>query len=108
VPYLLFIPFILIAIYYYLDQDNEIQRIKRNGVSVVGTIIHNKESGAKSMYRLGGNINDPTIKFFTEDGEEIIGNPIVGFISQQEVAVPSNVNVIYDRKDPKRFCIDIS
>ena len=82
------------------------REVKRNGVRVLGTIIHNTESGAKSFYRLGGNINTPTIKFVTERGQEIIGEPIAGFISQHEVIVPSTIYIIYDSRNPERFCID--
>ena len=59
-------------------------------------------------FQLGSNINNPTIKFTTSEGREIVGDPIVGFISQFEVVVPSQINIIYNSKNPKQFCLDVS
>lgn len=94
-----------LVIYFFLGKDTE-HALKQHGIRTTGIIIYNKESASKSMYRLGGNINHPTIKFITETGEEVVGQPISGFISQYEVLVPSQVKIIYDKRVPKRFCID--
>src|ERR1043165_7262569 len=105
--YLFFTAIVVFVIYYYLDQRGKINTIKYNGVKVVGTIIQNTENsnGQDGFGRLGGNINEPTIKFITKDGQEIIGKPVVRFVSQHEVVVPSKVYIIYDAKDPQKFFI---
>ena len=105
-PYLLFVPLLIYLIYYSFLEQTQTKEIKRNGIRTVGTIILNRESGAKSFYRLGGNINHPTIKFITAEGKEVIGEPIAAFISQHEVVVPSTIYIIYDLRNPERFCID--
>ncbi len=99
---------LIAALGYYFFQRNQTQNLKENGIKVTGTIVHNGQSGSGSNFRLGGNINNPTIQFVTKDGQEILGKPIVGFISQHEVIVPSNIDIIYDPKNPKRFCIDLN
>jgi hypothetical protein len=83
----------------------ERMELKHNGVKVVGTIVHNTDGSPNNMYRLGGNINNPTIRFITAEGKVITGKPILGFISQHEVVVPSEILIIYDRKKPSRFMI---
>jgi hypothetical protein len=104
VVYILIFLIIAILAYYCYDYIERVD-LKYNGVRAVGTIIHNEESFSKSMYRLGGNINNPTIKFVTADGKEIIGKPIIGFVSQHEVTVPSQISIIYDPKNPHKFMI---
>jgi hypothetical protein len=96
----------LVGLLTYFNQRNRIHSIKRNGVKTTGVIVTNKEFNPDSARRLGGNINDPTIKFATLDGQIIIGKPIVGFISQDEVAVPTEVNIVYNSRNPKQFYID--
>src|SRR5689334_2076274 len=93
----------LLACYSY-DYIKQVE-LKYHGSKTIGTIIHNKEMAARSMYRLGGNINIPTIQFVTADGKEIIGEPILGFVTQHEILVPSPIGIIYDRKRPSRFMI---
>jgi hypothetical protein len=56
--------------------------------------------------RLGGNISTPTIQYFTVEGQEMIGQPVVGFISQQEIVVGNSIDIIYETDDPKRFTVD--
>lgn len=102
--YLLIFLSIAIIVYYCNDYIKRLD-LKRNGIKTIGAIIYNKEISPRSMYRLGGNINSPTIRFITINGEEIIGQPILGFVSQHEVMVPSQVFIIYDRKEPGRFMI---
>jgi hypothetical protein len=74
-------------------------------VKTEGTIIENKEQ-QRWRDQLGGNINSPTIKFYTLDGQEIIGEPVTSFVSQFEVEVPSSINIIYNSKNPHQFYID--
>lgn len=102
--YVIIITFIA-ALGYYFFQRDQTQNLKENGVKVTGKIVHNGQDGANSNFRLGGNINNPTIQFITNEGQEILGKPIVGFISQHEVIVPSYIDLVYDPKKPKRFCI---
>lgn len=96
---------ILVLLVYWSNNYFKRADLRRNGIRTVGTIIHNEESFQTSKYRLGGNINNPTIKFITTDGKEIIGKPIIGFVSQHEVVVPSQVSIIYDVKKPYKFMI---
>jgi hypothetical protein len=100
--YFVLVVVVVIGIYYYREKAKELT-LKKNGIKVEGIIIDNVESSPNSRFRLGGNINNPTVKFFTEDGDEIVGRPIVGFISQYQVVVPSQITVIYDRKNPQKF-----
>jgi hypothetical protein len=86
-------------------EKGKVRKIKRNGVRTLGVIVFSEESNSNSMFRLGGNINNPVIKFITEDGREIIGKPISGFISQHEVFVMDKITIIYDRKNPNKFCV---
>ena len=82
------------------------RNIKRNGVRTRGVIIANREKqNPRSDNQLGGNINTPTIRFTTLDGEEITGVPVVGFTSQHEVRVPSSIDIVYHAKNPKQFYI---
>lgn len=96
----------LIGIYTYLDQKKDIKTIKRNGIKATGVIIENREAGADSGRRLGGNINEPVVRFTTNDGRVITGKPVVGFTSQYEVVVPHVVNVVYNASNPNEFYID--
>lgn len=106
-PYFLLMLGILIGIYWWWENRKQ-RDLKKHGIRVLGTIVENRESSPNSKYRLGGNINNPTIKFLTESGEEIIGRPITGFISQKEVSVPSNVYIFYDRRNPNKFYLEMS
>jgi len=94
-----------IGLYSYFSQKNQIASVKRNGVRAVGTIIKNEDR--QHRRQLGGNINSPTIRFITKEGKEIIGQPVIGFVTQYEVAVPSQVHVIYDSTNPEMFCLDM-
>jgi hypothetical protein len=106
---LYFVLVIVLMIGLYTWWENKKQEdIKKRGVRVCGIIVENDESSPDSRFRLGGNINTPTVKFYTESGAEIIGKPIVGFISQREVVVPSSVYLFYDKQNPNRFCLDMS
>lgn len=96
----------LLGIITYLNQKKNINTIKRNGIKTTGVIIENKESGADSARRLGGNFNEPVVRFTTNDGHVITGKPVVGFTSQYEVAVPHMVNIVYNAENPKEFYID--
>jgi hypothetical protein len=106
----LLIFFVIVGCLYlgWTDKRKHI-RLKRNGTKVYGTIISNREfvSGKVDFYRLGGNINTPTVKFMTQDGREIIGTPVLGFITQHEVIPPIQVIVFYNPKQPDEFCIKI-
>ncbi len=44
----------------------------------------------------------------TQDGQEIIGYPVLGFVTQHEVVPPLRVTVFYDFKQPEKFCIDLN
>jgi hypothetical protein len=81
--------------------------LKRRGVKVAGIIISNSDGGGSERFRLGGNINHPTVKFVTKEGQAIIGSPVLGFITQYEVITPLRVIVFYDVKQPGRFCIEL-
>jgi hypothetical protein len=85
-------------------------RLKKSGLKVPGVIIANREkrSANNDMYRLGGNINYPTVKFVTQDGQEISGAPVLGFVTQYEVIPPLSVTVFYDPIQPNSFCIDFA
>lgn len=100
----------LVGFFTYLNQKSRTNSIKRNGVRTTGVIIQNTEmgeyDGRSDNYRLGGNINDPVVRFTTDDGRIITGRPVVGFTSQYEVTVPHTVNIVYNAKDPKQFYID--
>lgn len=101
----LLILFVLALLFYWCYDYLERIELKHHGIKTIGTIVQNKEMAAKSMYRLGGNINMPTIQFKTTEGKEIIGQPIIGFVTQHEVVVPSSIRIIYDKKKPNRFMI---
>jgi hypothetical protein len=107
---MLYIPFIIILVFggYILFKERlQLNAIKKDGVKVVGTIIENAESNSNRRDRLGGNINTPTIQFTTLDGKQVTGKPAIGFVSQFEIPVPSEVNIIYSSKNPEQFCVDI-
>lgn len=101
--------FFVIAGFFYLGWTDKRKhnRLKKNGTKVYGTIISNLEynDGGLNFYQLGGNINTPIVKFLTQDGKEITGSPVLGFITQHEVTPPIQVIVFYDTKQPEKFCI---
>ena len=92
------------AVYFFIKQQATINSIKRNGIKVKGIIVENSEKQG-SMFQLGGNINAPTVKFITNDGQEIIGKPVMGFVSQTEILVPSYINVVYHSRNPRKFLV---
>jgi hypothetical protein len=97
---------VLISVVFRLIKEKDkIRKVKRNGVRVIGVIVYNEESNSNSMYRLGGNINTPIIKFVTEEGFEVTGKPIIGFISQHEISMMDKISIIYDRHNPEKFCV---
>jgi hypothetical protein len=100
--------FIAGLLYMSLKERAKDMLLKKKGARVSGIIIENKEEMANSNWRLGGNINQPTVKFITRDGREIIGTPIRGFVTQHEVVLPIWVTVFYDPKDPQKFTIDFN
>ena len=104
--YLPFLFIIVVAFIFYMYKSDQIAAIKRDGVRVAGTIIHNSDGAPNSQFRLGGNINNATITFFTKEGKEITGSPVNAFITQYEVIVPSEVYIIYDTKNPERFFVE--
>jgi hypothetical protein len=106
--YLLVLVFIAWLLWLSLKERSKDIWLKKNGVRVSGIIIENKEEMAESYWRLGGNINQPTVKFITRDGREIIGTPILGFITQHEVAPPIWVTVFYDPNHPEKFTVDFN
>jgi hypothetical protein len=104
VLYILIGAIALIGVNFFLEKRRK-ERFGKTGIKVTGTIVHNKESFGNDKFRLGGNINNPTITFVTIEGEEITGEPVTGFISQHEVVVPSQVNVIYNKFNPRKFYV---
>ncbi|RYY84108.1 MAG: hypothetical protein EOO15_20085 [Chitinophagaceae bacterium] len=91
-----------------LFERSKADRLKRRGVSVPGTIVANdvRSSAGNDRYRMDGNLNEPTVTFLTNDGREITGKPIVGFVTQYRLSPPIPVIVVYDLKNPERFTID--
>jgi hypothetical protein len=79
-------------------------RLKRKGLRVPGIIIENYDTYEGDNM---GIINDPVVRFTTLDGKDIVGRPLLGFVTRNELTLPSNIFVIYDPKDPKSFCLDI-
>ncbi len=106
----LFVLVLVVLVLAALVEKSEISRFKKRGIKVCGVIIENKElaGGQNDGNRLGGNINTPTVLFHTLEGLKIIGEPVEGFVTQHEVVPPVKVHVIYDKDDPRRFCIDFS
>src|SRR4051794_22865893 len=98
----------VIGLLWYLSERSKDDDIKNNGTRVLGTIINNKELilDWSEWDRLGGNINNPTVRFMTLEGREIIGKPIARFVTQYEVKPPANIYIIYDTRNPQRFRID--
>jgi hypothetical protein len=96
---------ILALVIYFVLESAERDSLKQYGITVVGIIIENEERGADSMYRLGGNVNYPTIQFKTVEGKKVIGQPMLGFTSQHEVVVPSYISIIYDPESPYKFMV---
>jgi hypothetical protein len=82
--------------------------LKKNGTKVVGTVLRSNDGPSNRRERLGGNINRPIVQFITSEGQEIIGRPVMGFVTQFDLAVPCEVYVIYDPGKPKRFCVVFS
>lgn len=104
--YLLIFLVITAVVISLFSQQNDVELVKKYGTRTTGIIIENSEMNPRSLYRLGGNINYPIIQFTTSEGKEITGKPIMGFVTQHEVAVPSYINIIYDPGNPEKFCID--
>lgn len=102
---LLFISSFCILIGLLLKKRSSIQ-LKKTGIKTVGVIVGNTgtDGSENSFYQLGGNINNPTIRFFTKTGLEIIGTPVIGFISQHQIFINEEIEVIYDPENPQRFC----
>ncbi|GAA4319236.1 DUF3592 domain-containing protein [Flaviaesturariibacter amylovorans] len=97
-----------VLIGYALFERSKPDRLKRRGVSVPGTIVANyvSTSAGNDRYRMAGNLNEPTVTFITNDGREITGKPIVGFVTLYKLSPPVPVIVVYDPKNPNRFTID--
>ena len=70
-----FFAFILFLVLWYFEKGNKVAEIKQNGVRVTGTTIENYQGRIRRMDQLGGNVNRPTVRFFTENGEEVSGSP---------------------------------
>ncbi|RYY88353.1 MAG: hypothetical protein EOO15_09270 [Chitinophagaceae bacterium] len=81
-----------------LFERSKVSRLKRKGISVAGTIVANdvRKSAGNDRYRMGGNLNEPTVTFSTVDGREITGKPVLGFVTQYEMHPPIPVIVAYD------------
>lgn len=108
--YLFILFFLVPLVCFSLIEHNQVKALKKKGVRLPGVIVANEES-SKTMdefSRLGGNINTPTVRFVTKDGHIITGEPIQGFVTQHEVVPPVRVLVIYEAKDPQRFCLEFS
>jgi hypothetical protein len=103
--YLFFIIAFLLIVYAFYER-NKLSKIKKKGIKLTGVILSNYETNANDSMRLGGNINTPTIQYFTVEGQEMIGQPVVGFISQQEIVEGNSIDIICDPDDPKRFTVD--
>ncbi|GAB4093019.1 DUF3592 domain-containing protein [Flaviaesturariibacter terrae] len=97
-----------VLIGFALLERSKAGRLKRTGVPVPGTIVANdvRKSAGNDRYRMGGNLNEPTVTFLTIDGREITGKPVVGFVTQYRLNPPIPVIVVYDRANPQRFTID--
>ena len=105
VLYIFILVSLIPVIFYVIKEKGKIRKVKKNGVRTTGVIVCNEETNSNSSYRLGGNINNPIIKFVTEDGFEVTGKPIIGFVSQHEVSVADKIVIVYDRKNPKNFFV---
>jgi len=107
---MVFAPFIIIIVfglYFYFSRKSQTEALKRDGIETKGIIIRNNENGGREYYRLGGNFNTPTIQFVTNEGKEIIGEPLVGFTTQYEIVIPSEIDIIYDPQNPENFCVNL-
>jgi hypothetical protein len=102
------IAIVALIIFYVWLQGAQSRRLKRIGIKARGVIIENNEKQRSQPVseQLGGNINEPVVRFTIEDGSEIVGRPVTGFISQYEIQVPSYIDIIYDPNNPSIFIID--
>lgn len=102
------IAIVALIIFFVWVQGAQSRRIKRSGIKTQGVIIENneKQRSQRVSEQLGGNINEPVVRFTIDDGSEIVGSPVTGFISQHEVQVPSYIDIIYDPNNPSLFIID--
>ena len=80
------------------------KKLRRRGIKVPGIIIENFDTHGGGFTDI---INDPVVCFTTLDGKDIVGRPVLGFVTRDEVNLPTNVSVIYDPKNPQSFCLDI-
>lgn len=89
-------------------ERSKASRLKKTGVAIAGTIVANEvhTNSGNDRYRMNGNLNVPTVTFSTDDGREITGKPIVGFVTLYKLNPPIPVIVVYDLKNPMRFAID--
>lgn len=94
------------SLVYLLYRRALAKKIIETGIRVKGIMIEAREKPALSKDKLAGRIYLPTISFFTTEGEAIVGTPVVGFKSFDEVVAPRNVSVIYDPKKPSMFCVE--
>ncbi|MBK6828953.1 MAG: hypothetical protein IPG86_19805 [Chitinophagaceae bacterium] len=95
------------SLIYLLYRRSLATKIKKTGIRVRGIMVEVVEKPALAKDKLAGRIYLPTISFFTTEGQAIVGTPVLGFKSFNEVVVPRNVNVIYDPKKPSMFCVEI-
>jgi hypothetical protein len=106
---------ILLAILSAYLHKKEIRDLKKIGIRVPGLIIFNDDGSVHSIdgstrtrkHQLGGNFNEPRVRFVTADGKVITGKPVIGFISQKEVKVPRPVYIYYNPENPEEFCLDL-
>lgn len=82
-------------------------KIMETGTRVKAILVECGEKPAKSIDKFAGRIYLPTISFFTLEGKPIVGTPMIGFKSFKELVAPMEVEVIYDPKDPAKFCVEI-
>ena len=95
------------SLIYLLYRRTLAKKIKETGIRVRGIMVEVVEKPALARDKLAGRIYLPTISFFTTAGQAIVGTPVMGFKSFDEVVVPRNVTVIYDPKKPSMFCVEI-
>jgi|GEM_PF-2858659 len=98
-----------IAVYQSVKLNKGIKKFeKEQSKKVIGIVIYNDELSENSFYRLGAGIYYPTVSFTTLEGIEIIGKPIIGFTSQEDLPPIYNVYVFYNPRKPKEFYIELS
>ena len=105
--YFPFLVILIIGVCIFLYRKNQTELLRKYGIRTKGIIIFNEEDNESSFFKLGGNFNKPTIQFFTKEGKEIIGTPLIGFTSQKEIVTQTEVLIIYDQENPEKFCIDL-